>query len=277
MAPAQSAVPVLMYHEVTSPGEIDGLSRVTQRNYILTAELFGRQLEALQSAGASSISLGELRAWQRGEATLPPNPVVITFDDGYVGNVRHALPLLVQYGFTATFFIVTNLVGTAHMMSWEQLAELERAGMDVESHSVSHPLLSTIDRERTFHELADSRRMLEDHLGAPVKHFALPYGDINEFYGECIERAGYETGCSSLLGLNVGTTDPFRLRRFAMTNGTTPEHLARIARQDRALLRKMQARADFKRTVSRILGKDNYLRLVNLYYGVKSGPGDSAP
>jgi peptidoglycan/xylan/chitin deacetylase (PgdA/CDA1 family) len=265
-----------MYHEVADPSHIDELSSITQRNYIVTREQFAQHLSALAAVRASTISLGLLRAWQRGEATLPENPVVITFDDGYSGNARYALPMLAQHGFTATFFIVTNLIGTRHMMSWAELGELKRQAMDVESHSVSHPLLSTIDRSRTLSELADSKRVLEDGLSAAVSHFALPYGDINEFYDEAIRSAGYDSGCSSRIGLNDSRTTPFLLRRIAMTSGTTPEQLGRIATQDPALLRSMQRRADLKRTVSRLLGKNNYNRLVNLYYGVKTEPGQSA-
>lgn len=277
MALERSAVPVLMYHEVTEAARIEQLSRVTQRNYISTIELFAEHMAALAGAGAHAISLTELRAWQRGEQSLPANAVVITFDDGYEGNVSHALPLLAKHGFTATFFIVTDLVGTTHMMSWSQLADLERAGMHVESHSVSHPLLSTVDRARTRRELADSKRILEDRLGKKIGHFALPFGDSNEFYEEAIQSAGYESGCSSQLGLNEPGTDRFRLRRFAMTSGTRPEQLVRLVQQDATLLRKMQSRAELKRTVSRLLGKHNYNRLVNLYYGVKSGQGGDAP
>lgn len=277
MASQRNSVPVLMYHEVADASQIDELSSVTQRNYIVTHELFEQHLAALAAAHASSISLGSLRAWQRGEASLPENPVVITFDDGYVGNVKYALPLLAKHGFTATFFIVTNLIGARHMMSWEQLRELQQHGMDIESHSVSHPLLSTLDRPRTLSELAESKRILQDGLGTTVSHFALPYGDSNNFYDEAIRNAGYDSGCSSRIGLNDRDTSPFLLRRVAMTSGTTPEQLARIARQDPTLMKSMQRRADLKRTVSRILGKNNYNRLVNLYYGVKSEPGQTAP
>jgi peptidoglycan/xylan/chitin deacetylase (PgdA/CDA1 family) len=269
-------VPVLMYHEVAKPEELQALGRVTQSNYVLTIDEFEAQMNILRDEGSTPINLDQLVSWQSGKGTLPPNPIVITFDDGFVGNERHALPILLKHRFIATFFIVTERVGSPHMMSWDQLRKLAASGMSIESHTANHPLFSSIDREQTRKELVDSKRSIEAHLGNKVRHLSLPFGDSNAFVAGAARDIGYQSSCTSLPGFNGAKTHPFALRRFAMTNTLTPATFRAIARRDTAQLAGMIRNAQFKRRLARILGKKNYDRLVNLWYGVK-GPEVAAP
>lgn len=260
-----------MYHEVAKPEDMQALSRVTQSNYVLTVDEFSAHMDILAREGCTPISLDDLVRWQQGMMALPTNPIVITFDDGFVGNERHALPILVEHRFHATFFIVTERVDTPHMMSWDQLRKLSAAGMAVESHTATHPLFSTIDADRTRRELVDSKRSIEAHLGTEVRHVSLPFGDSNDFVSKTAAAVGYQSACSSLLGFNRRDTDAFELRRFAMTNTLSAADFTAIARADAGKISGMLRRAEFKRGVARFLGKKNYDRLVNLWYGV-SGP-----
>ncbi len=273
MNPSPAAVPILMYHEVADPHQHADLARVTQRNYVLETAHFSSHLAALAEIGASTVSLEQLRAWQSDHVPLPERPVVLTFDDGFAGNYENAAALLVKHGFNATFFVITGRIGAPFMMSWSQLSELRNAGMAVESHTVSHPLFSSIDRARTARELGESKREIENRLGSAVRHLSLPHGDTNEHYPELAREAGYESGCSSLVGINERSTDPFMLRRIAMTTATTADGLQRIVRQDPKLLRSIRRRATVKRALARVLGKRTYGRLVNLVYGVQGDDG----
>jgi len=259
-----------MYHEVAKPEELPALGRITQSNYVLTIEQFDAQMNILRDEGCTPINLDQLVAWQSGRGMLPPKPVVITFDDGFVGNERHALPILLKHRFTATFFVVTERVGSPYMMSWEQLRKLAGSGMAVESHTANHPLLSSIDAVQTRKELVDSKRSIEAHLGTKVRHLSLPYGDSNAFVTETARSLGYASACTSLLGLNGAQTSPYEIRRFAMTNTLSPETFTAIARGDTGKLGGMLRNAAIKRRLARFLGKKNYDRLVNLWYGVKS-------
>jgi len=272
-----AAIPVLMYHEVAKPEELQALGRVTQSNYVLTIEQFETQMNILRDCGCTPVSLDQLVEWHMNQVPLPPNPVVITFDDGFVGNERHALPILGKHKFHATFFIVTERVGTAHMMSWDQLRALAAAGMSVESHTATHPLFSSIDEQQTTRELRESKRSIEAHLGRPVRHLSLPFGDSNRFVIKAARDAGYRTACTSMLGFNDAATPIFELRRFAMTNTIAPALFTAIARGDAVSLAGMLRRADLKRKFARLIGKSNYDRLVNLWYGVKGPEGARAP
>jgi peptidoglycan/xylan/chitin deacetylase (PgdA/CDA1 family) len=269
-------VPVLMYHEVAKPEELQALGRITQSNYVLTIEQFEAQMTILRDEGCTPINLDQLVAWQAGQGSLPTNPVVITFDDGFVGNERHALPILARHRFLATFFIVTERVGTPFMMSWDQLRRLFAAGMSIESHTANHPLFSQIDAARTRKELLDSKRSIEAHLGNKVRHVSLPFGDSNPFVSETARSLGYHSACTSQLGFNGAKTGVYELRRFAMTNTMTAETFRAIARRDTGKLSGMLRNAQIKRRVARFLGKKNYDRLVNLWYGVK-GPEVAEP
>lgn len=269
-------VPVLMYHEVAKPEELQALGRITQSNYVLTIDEFDAQMNILRDEGCTPISLDQLVAWQAGREPLPTNPVVITFDDGFVGNERHALQILTKHRFVATFFIVTERVGTPFMMTWDQLRKLFAAGMSIESHTANHPLFSQIDAAQTRKELVDSKRSIEAHLGNKVRHVSLPFGDSNPFVAQTARDVGYETACTSMFGFNSKKTGAFELRRFAMTNTMTPETFRAIARRDTGRLGGMLRNAEIKRRVARFLGKKNYDRLVNLWYGVK-GPEVAEP
>lgn len=263
-------IPILMYHEVSLAADLEAVSRRTQRNYVVSVEQFAAHLDALRAAGVNSISLDQLVAWQAGKAVLPPKPVVITFDDGFEGNHRHALPLLLERGLSATVFVVSNWIGRAGMMSPKQLREFAAAGMGVQSHTASHPLLSTLDALATRTELSLSKSTLEQVLGMPVLHVALPHGDSNGDYARLAREVGYASGCSSVVGRNYVDTDPYFLRRVAVTSGMSAATIAALATNDAALYATIERRARIKRAISRVMGKRLYGRLVDLVYGVQA-------
>lgn len=268
------AIPILMYHEVGEEQELSALHGVMQRNYLVSVARFREHLSVMRAVGAETVSLDSLREWQLGRANLPKRPVVITFDDGFAGNHRHAQPMLSEFGYTATFYIIAGRVGSRHMMNWHQLRELGSAGAEFGSHTVSHALMSTLSAEQTVEELVSSRAMLEQELGRPVQHFALPFGDRNAHYAAAMEKAGYVTGATSEVGLNTRETDPQQLLRFSMTSGVGTDLLEKILLQDASAIGAITRRIRIKRGISQMLGKRNYERLASLVYGVKLKPGE---
>jgi peptidoglycan/xylan/chitin deacetylase (PgdA/CDA1 family) len=262
-------IPILMYHEVASTEELAALKGKTQHSYIVTREQFHEQMAALRSGGANTISLDQLIAWQQNGTAVPKRSIVITFDDGFSGNERHALPILREFGFTATFFIVTNKIGDNFMMSWEQLRMLASNGMAIGSHTASHPLLSALDSKRTQSELQDSKESLQQGLGLPVKHFSLPNGDTNPHYRTIASQLGYASGCGSTFGLNDQTTEPYFLRRIAIKAATPTALVNAIAARDRNVLRRLSYVAGIKSAIPRIIGKPLYNRFYNFAFGVE--------
>src|SRR5438309_1287456 len=98
-------VPILMYHQVM-PQRVAGF-----RKYTVTARAFRAQMSYLRRAGYAPVSMSDLLDFHTNNGRLPQRPVVITFDDGFQGCLDHAVPVLERFGFTAIFYIVSNLVG----------------------------------------------------------------------------------------------------------------------------------------------------------------------
>src|SRR5439155_16298820 len=132
--------------------------------------------------GYTTLSMDEFLAIRRGQAPLPERPVVLTFDDGYLSNHALAWPILRREGLTATIFVVPepdaytrDLVrGIDAFLSADQMRELDRGGVAIESHTLTHCVLADLDDDAARHELVESRRRLGDNLGRPVRHLAVP-------------------------------------------------------------------------------------------------------
>lgn len=165
---------------------------------------FEAQMQALKDNGVQVISMDDFLAWRRGEKSIPARSAVITIDDGYLSGYNTAWPILKKYGYPFTMFIYTNYVkggpnAGGQSMSWEQLAEMRDAGVDIESHTVSHSDLNARKGKTPEQyaawlktELADSKQMIEDKLGIKVKVLAYPYGKHNEEVRQAAMDAGYE-------------------------------------------------------------------------------------
>lgn len=105
--------------------------------------------------------------------------VIITFDDGYVCQYEHAAPLLEKYGYTATFYVTTGLLGKDGYMTSDQIVSLKQRGHDIGSHAVTHLRLSRLHDLKIEQELVRSKEYLEALLQIPIVHFAPPFGACN--------------------------------------------------------------------------------------------------
>ena len=261
-------VPIFMYHEVVEANGFDAIAGRIQTDYVVSTETFEAHLRRLHELGCSSIDLGALIGWLRDGTPIPPRSVVITFDDGFAGNATLATPLLEKYGFTATFFIATNRIGDAAMLSWEQLRDMAARGMAIESHTASHPLLSTLSAEETRREFIHSREALESGLGTSVNYISLPNGDSNPWYASLACQCGYHGGCGSEFGVNDREVDPYFLRRIAIKRNTTVRDIGDYVLRDTLSYNWAMSKARVKRMVPRLIGKQRYDRLYNTFFGV---------
>jgi peptidoglycan/xylan/chitin deacetylase (PgdA/CDA1 family) len=212
-------VPVLMYHLVSDevPPSFDG--------YTVTPSQFAAQVRALTRLGASSISPDELRVAHQDGRSLPPRPVVITFDDGFRDCLRHAAPLLHEAGLRATMYLVAGLLGRTSrwlapeglehlpLISAAEARELEQAGIECQSHSFSHPRLADLRTADVTRELLQSRRVLEDELGHPVRHLAYPHGSYDPRVKAEAREAGYLTGYTTRPGKAMSYDDVLAVPR----------------------------------------------------------------
>ncbi len=207
--------PILTYHKL-GPRP----SRVRLKGLYVSQRLFRRQLEELQGDGYSSGSLAACAGQRTGRQ------IVITFDDGYVNVLRHGLEPLASTRFTAIQFLVADLLGKHNewdvplgeapepMMDTAQVREWLAAGHDIGSHTLTHPFLTKLPREKAREEITASRKKLEDLFSRSIEHFCYPYGDWNETARDLVAAAGYKTACTTDAGVNTPTDSPFALKRF---------------------------------------------------------------
>jgi len=189
-ATRQARVPILMYHHITIPPA--NANRI-ERDISVSPAAFAEQLRYLKETGYETIYLEDLVYHLTIGRELPPNPVIITFDDSYLDNYTVAFPLLQEYGFAATFFIITDYVdhGLSRYMSWEQIREMEAAGMEIGSHSRDHADLRRRSYDFLVWQLLGSRETLEANLRNPIRAFSYPSGAHDAFVIEVLQSAHY--------------------------------------------------------------------------------------
>ena len=238
----------LMYHEVPGPGESAGYFAVPR-------EAFAAQLDRLRAAGLAGASLERRLAGDAGPA------VAITYDDGHVTHVRHALPEIAARVMTATFFVVSDGVGRSGYASWAELREMADAGMSIQSHTRSHPFLSELSRAQVLDELRLSRVEIEDRLGRPVTTIALPNGDHPRADAAAFNECGYRWVATSRWGANRGSGHAVqRVRRYTVRRSTALPELERLARAEASSLSTEAVRLELLGRLRTALGPSRYAR-----------------
>ncbi len=109
----------------------------------------------------------------------PESMITFCFDDGYISTYEFAYPILKEYGFVGTAFIIPSKVGEDGYMTWSQIKELYQEGWEIGSHSYTHPYLTQVSDQKLEREVFLSKVVLERE-GFNVVSFASPYGDWNE-------------------------------------------------------------------------------------------------
>ena len=159
-------------------------------------------------------------------STVARKQVGLTFDDGNSSDFHLVFPVLREHFARATFFVVTRWLDQPGFLTTKQVRELHRAGMQIGSHSSSHPdfrKLSTAERSR---ELEESRKTLEDITGAVISTFAFPYGFEPEDAIDAVMAAGYSHCCTSRHGVMRGMTSV--MPRNSINSGMTPDAVRRV-------------------------------------------------
>ncbi len=176
----------------------------------ITTPDFEAQMQMLKDKGITVIGMQDYLAWRRSEKAIPPRCAVISFDDGWKSQYEVAWPIMKKFGYPFTMFIYTEGVQGGHFgggqaISWEQLAEMRDAGVDIEAHSATHQDLrkgyDVINKKKTSgpeyeqwlqNEVVGCKQLLEQRLGIKVNCFAVPFGNYNEHVKEVARNAGYE-------------------------------------------------------------------------------------
>ncbi|WP_344079742.1 polysaccharide deacetylase family protein [Streptomyces crystallinus] len=211
-------------------------------------EAFAEQMDLLADRGFTPLTTAALAHAWRTAGALPRRPVLITFDDGYEGVHRHALPVLAEHGFAATLFVSTGWLRGAHgeggapdtMLDWDQVRELAGAGTEIGGHSHTHPQLDQLDDERLWSETLRCKEIVTEELGTRPVSFAYPYGYSSRRVRRTVRAAGFTQALAVGNALARRRQGPYALERVTVRRRTGIEEFARLV-EGRALGRAFAA------------------------------------
>ncbi len=207
---SSEGIPILMYHRVVPEAR-------SENRYELRLETFEHQLRLLSQAGYRFVSLEALLKLGVDSTGELKQPIILTFDDGTVDHYQYVFPLLREYGFVATFFVVTEWIGDEGILSEENIVEMKTSGMSFGSHTHTHRFLDQLDSEELTYELRESKKTLEEILNEPVDLLAIPGGWYNENVLENAENIGYRLIYTSNVGTNPAEGIPFLAKRIEVS------------------------------------------------------------
>ena len=221
----RSSLPILTFHAIDDVRSPVSTTPAALRGY----------LGSLAARSWRTLTLDEaLQGHARG--AWPDRAFLLTFDDGYRTVLEQAAPVIAEYGFTATVFVPSALVGgtmrryrapagtaAAPLLDWRALRELSAAGWTIGSHSRTHARLTGLPAGEAERELVDSKRAIEDRVGRPVDACAYPYGATSRDV-ETITARHYRAGLGTRLAhvtrasrlTHLERIDAYYLRRFSL-------------------------------------------------------------
>jgi peptidoglycan/xylan/chitin deacetylase (PgdA/CDA1 family) len=257
--------PILMYHALWPASDDQARLRALwqadaqlrepgARLYALDVREFERQARLVAQAGGA----GAPSSWDELERGVLPGPW-ITFDDGHCSAAQLALPVLLQLGLRAMFFVTTDWIGDDCFLSVSQIRQLSESGMLIGAHGRSHRFLSSLTEDELARELEESRRRLEEMVGMPVTAMSLPGGRGGGRVRQAAARAGFRHVFGSRVALaSLPPTDPLDWPRIAVTNRMQEDEVDRIIEGDAAAVSRLAGRARRRRLARALLGEKGY-------------------
>ncbi len=209
-------IPILTYHSIDESRSVIST----------TPEVFRRQMKRLHETGIRGVSLETLSRSLITSKEFPVNSVALTFDDGFQNFYTTAFPVLEEYGFTATVFLVTDHCGKKNdwpgnppgialkrLLSWAEVRELRSNGIEFGSHTRTHPDLTRLSEPQVRRETVESKDAIENTIGGTVTTFAYPYGKFNARVRDIVAQT-FDVACSTNLGTASVESDRFSLERI---------------------------------------------------------------
>ncbi|MEO7392144.1 MAG: polysaccharide deacetylase family protein [Ramlibacter sp.] len=219
-------IPILTYHQVDTPPP----RGVPYRSLVISPAAFARQMGLLRALGYQGLSMSALEPYLHG--VKKGKVAGITLDDGYVNNLKHALPVLRHHGFSATCYIVSGQLGGSNvwdhangvppqrLMDAAQLKAWLAGGQEVGAHTRSHADLLQCGDEAAREEIAGCKFDLERVLDAEVRHFCYPYGHHRPEHAAMARAASYSTATTTRRSRSAGADDLFELPRVPVLRTT---------------------------------------------------------
>ena len=222
-----SPIPILTYHQIDEAPT----KGAAFRSLYVPPAAFARQMAMLKLLGYQGLSMTGLMPYLNGDKT--GKVVGITFDDGYLNNLTHALPVLVRHGFSATCYAVSQRLGQTNvwdaelglaqtpLMNAAQLRQWVAGGQEVGAHTRHHAHLTQSDDQTCRQEIEWGRSELEEAAGTPVTQFCYPYGQYTTEHSAMVQHAGFLTATTTQRSRCQPGEDWMQLPRVPVVRSTT--------------------------------------------------------
>lgn len=204
-------VPILMYHYIKPlppPEDVEGT------DLTVTPETFASHLDWLAEHGYETINFADIVSGR----TLPPKPVILTFDDGYEDAYTTVAPMLNTRGMTGVFYIVTSFIGKPGYLDWDQLTAMHAGGMELGAHSLWHANLHKLESSLHEKQILPSIETLQNNFEINVDSFAYPFGKYKDQDVEILKFASVPFAVTTEHRIAEPTDDPLLLPRLRIKN-----------------------------------------------------------
>ncbi len=218
-------IPVLLYHRINNKG--------INEKYNLSLYRFKDQINSL---------LKQKSAYRH----------IITFDDGFSCFYHHAFPILKGKDLEIILFLITEKIGDRGFLTWNQVSELNRCGISIQSHTKNHFFLPRLSKSELIRELQDSKRTIEDRLSKEVKYLSLPYGGKSSLILETARQVGYVKVFTS--DIRFAKLEAFEIPRINIPGYISEDKFIKIIQVDCSVLFPYRACQLLKNLIKLIIG-----------------------
>jgi len=249
----ENQIPILEYHDISEKTDHE---RTLHSPYVILKNKFYDQMNWLSTEGFRTLTIDDAISGR-----IPKKAVVLTFDDGHISNYEFAFSILKEFNFSATFFIVPQLVGKRNYITRDQILEMYEHGMRFESHSLTHRYLIKLATADLILELRNSKKNIEEMIHSEVNHFSVPFGFYNGNLISFAKEIGYRTLVTEDFGYYRPDQNSFQiLPRFTVKSNITLNKFKKILESKKIGLSADYLVAAVLKNFKRLLGFDSYVR-----------------
>ena len=257
---------ILLYHEVTDfPERTRKIRKMSPADSLLTKQFEEQMAYLSDRPNTKVVTADDIFA----EVQVSAQKVVLTFDDGFIGNYLFAFNILEKYGYQATFFVTVDNISRNRYMSWDQLGALHKNGHLIQSHTMTHPMLGECDESQITYELETSKKIIEDRIGAPVKYLSLPFGSSNKRVITIAKQLGYQGIFASLSNIGRWKNELCLFGRIHVKDTYPLKKFVRLIDPNPTQFFLTQAEEALKGITKEIIGLDNYRKLYRFVYRIE--------
>lgn len=265
-------IPVLLYHHIANKNFGGGkrLFVLRENKNDVKYSSFAEQMEHLGEHKFEVIGISKIIQQSMNREKLKRHSVAITFDDGYESFLLNAYPFFKKSNYEVTIFVIVDKIGKARFLTWEQLRMLNKEGIDIQSHTLSHHPLEIQSEKEILKELVISKQILEEKLSKKIEYISFPQGSYNSKIIEMARQVGY-LGCltSDIKLFDEEEKYEYKLGRIPILGTYDINIFKEIAVGNNNRIARMYRFSRIKNKIKRIIGIKRYLRFYSRFYRIE--------